>query len=175
MVRDHQGDHASQWRRFASIASKTCSTAESLRRGCGRLSRCGDAPRRDDDERERSKTLERETASFVRRTRFCAGVGYFAQAELDAGSSHDRLHRRSSRGARGRADLRGFAIAPSTYRAHARRARSRKGSGGRGRDMRFARENPARLRRHFQVLACARIWRQLLREGEAWRLHGRSG
>ena len=33
MVRDHQGDHASQWAAIASIASKIGCTAESLRRG----------------------------------------------------------------------------------------------------------------------------------------------
>ena len=32
MVRDHQGDHASQWAAIASIASKIGCTAESLRR-----------------------------------------------------------------------------------------------------------------------------------------------
>src|SRR5208283_5246196 len=61
MVRDHQGDHASQWAAIASIASKIGCTAESLRRWLRQAERdAGMRPGATTDERERIKALERE-------------------------------------------------------------------------------------------------------------------
>ena len=61
MVRDHQGDHASQWAAIASIAPKIGCTAESLRRWLRQAERdAGMRPGATTDERERIKALERE-------------------------------------------------------------------------------------------------------------------
>jgi hypothetical protein len=61
MVRDHQGDHASQWAAIASIASKIGCTAESLRRWLRQAEHdAGMRPGATTDERERIKALERE-------------------------------------------------------------------------------------------------------------------
>ena len=85
MVRDHQGDHASQWAAIASIASKIGCTAESLRRWLRQAERdAGMRPGATTDERERIKALEREN----RELRQANGIlrkasAYFAQAELD--------------------------------------------------------------------------------------------
>ena len=54
MVRDHQGDHASQWAAIAAIASKIGCTAESLRRWLRQAERdAGIRPGATTDERKR--------------------------------------------------------------------------------------------------------------------------
>ena len=59
------------------------------------------------EERERIKALERENRELRQANEMLPKASaYFAQAKLDPpGSGHDRLHRRLSRGLRGRADL----------------------------------------------------------------------
>jgi len=170
MVRDHQGDHASQWAAIASIASKIGCTAESLRRWLRQAERdAGMRPGATTDERERIKALERENRELRQANEILRKASaYFAQAELDRRFKHDRLHRRSSRGARGRADLRGFADRPVDLSGACGDApRSREGLGEGAARCGFARENPARLRRQFQVYGVRKVWRQLLREGES--------
>lgn len=85
MVRDHQGDHASQWAAIASIASKIGCTAESLRRWLRQAERdAGMRPGATTDERERIKALERENRELRQANEILRKASaYFAQAELD--------------------------------------------------------------------------------------------
>jgi transposase len=85
MVRDHQGDHASQWAAIASIASKMGCTAESLRRWLRQAERdAGMRPGATTDERERLKALERENRELRQANEILRKASaYFAQAELD--------------------------------------------------------------------------------------------
>ena len=85
MVRDHQGDHASQWAAIASIASKIGCTAESLRRWLRQAERdAGMRPGATTDERERIKALERENRELRQANEIQRKASaYFAQAELD--------------------------------------------------------------------------------------------
>ena len=85
MVRDHQGDHASQWAAIASIASKIGCTAESLRRWLQQAERdAGMRPGATTDERERIKALERENRELRQANEILRKASaYFAQAELD--------------------------------------------------------------------------------------------
>ena len=85
MVRDNQGDHASQWAAIASIASKIGCTAESLRRWLRQAERdAGMRPGATTDERERIKALERENRELRQANEILRKASaYFAQAELD--------------------------------------------------------------------------------------------
>ena len=85
MVREHQGDHASQWAAIASIASKIGCTAESLRRWLRQAERdAGMRPGATTDERERIKALERENRELRQANEILRKASaYFAQAELD--------------------------------------------------------------------------------------------
>ena len=85
MVRDHQGDHASQWAAIASIASKIGCTAESLLRWLRQAERdAGMRPGATTDERERIKALERENRELRQANEILRKASaYFAQAELD--------------------------------------------------------------------------------------------
>ena len=85
MVRDHQGDHASQWAAIASIAPKIGCTAESLRRWLRQAERdAGMRPGATTDERERIKALERENRELRQANEILRKASaYFAQAELD--------------------------------------------------------------------------------------------
>jgi transposase len=70
------------------------------------------------DVSDRLKALEREKGELRQANEtLCKMSAYFAMAELTAGTSHDRVHRRSPRGLWSRADLQGLPIAPSTYHA----------------------------------------------------------
>ena len=84
-MRDHQGDHASQWAAIASIASKIGCTAESLRRWLRQAERdAGMRPGATTDERERIKALERENRELRQANEILRKASaYFAQAELD--------------------------------------------------------------------------------------------
>jgi len=85
MVRDHQGDHASQWAAIASIASKIGCTAESLRRWLRQAERdAGMRAGATTDERDRIKALERENRELRQANEILRKASaYFAQAELD--------------------------------------------------------------------------------------------
>ena len=71
-----------------------------------------------------SRRWSGKTANCGKPTRFCARRRLILRwRSSTADTSHDRLHRRSPRGARGRTGLQCFADRPSTYRAHAARRR----------------------------------------------------
>ena len=84
MVRDHQGEHASQWAAISSIAAKIGCTAETLRLWVRRSERDqGLRAGLTTDERERLKALERENRELRQANEILRKASaYFAQAEL---------------------------------------------------------------------------------------------
>jgi transposase len=85
MVRDHEGDHGSQWAAICSIAEKIGCTAETLRKWVRQVERDeGLRPGLTTDEKERLKELERENRELRRANEILRKASaYFAQAELD--------------------------------------------------------------------------------------------
>jgi len=107
MVQEHGGDHASQWAAIGSIAAKIGCTGETLRKWVRQAERDqGARPGPTTEERERIKVLEREVRELRQANEILRKASaYFARRSSTAGSSHDRVHRRSPRRLRGRADL----------------------------------------------------------------------
>ena len=85
LVREHQGEHESQWAAICSIAAKIGCTAETLRRWLRQAET--DSGERDGvttAERERIKALEREVRELRQANEILRKASaYFAQAELD--------------------------------------------------------------------------------------------
>src|SRR5512144_2256571 len=84
MVREHQGEHESQWAAISSIAVKMGCTAETLRR-CVRQSErdTGEREGLSTTERERIKALEREVRELRQANEILRKASaYCAQAEL---------------------------------------------------------------------------------------------
>ena len=109
MVREHAGEHASQWEAIGSIAAKIGCTAETLRKWVRQAERDRGPARRPDERRssERIKALERENPRAAPSQRDPAqGVGLFcdggARPPLQAMIAFIDDHRA---GLRGRADL----------------------------------------------------------------------
>jgi transposase-like protein len=132
MVLEHGADHASQWAAIGSIAAKIGCTPETLR-GWVRQAERNQGLRAGPSSEDRIKDLEPRCANCARPMKSCARRRRILRwRSSTAGPSHDRVHRRSSRCPRGRADLPGspdplgwlstcdaggtFAtLAPSTY------------------------------------------------------------
>ncbi len=104
MVREHEGEHGSQWSAIQAIAAKIGCSGETLRNWVRQSERDqGARPGQTMDERERIKALERRTVSYTKQTRSCARRAHISLSPSStAGRGHDQLHRRSSRGLRGR-------------------------------------------------------------------------
>jgi len=85
MVREHEGEHSSQWAAICSIAEKIGCTAETLRKWVRRVERDeGRRPGLTTDEKHRVKELERENRELKRANEILRKASaYFAQAELD--------------------------------------------------------------------------------------------
>jgi transposase len=85
MVREHQGEHGSQWAAIRSIAAKIGCSGETLRNWVRQSERDqGVRPRATTDERERIKALERENRELRQANEILRKASaYFAQAELD--------------------------------------------------------------------------------------------
>jgi transposase-like protein len=85
MVREHQGEHDSEWAAIISIASKIGCTAETLRRWVRQAEKAsGQQDGLTSAERERLKTLERENRELRQANEILRKASaYFAQAELD--------------------------------------------------------------------------------------------
>ncbi len=85
MVRDHGGDHTSQWAAIGSIAPKIGCTPETLRKWVRQTetdqgARAGQTTA----ERDRIKALEREVRELRQANEILRKASaYFAQAELD--------------------------------------------------------------------------------------------
>jgi transposase-like protein len=85
MVREHQGEHESQWAAIGSIAAKIGCTAETLRRWVRQAEKdSGERAGATSAERERIKELEREVRELRQANEILRKASaYFAQAELD--------------------------------------------------------------------------------------------
>ena len=85
MVREHQGEHDSQWAAIRSIAEKIGCTSETLRKWVRQAERDrGQRPGLTTEERERLKQQEREIRELRRANEILRKASaYFAQAELD--------------------------------------------------------------------------------------------
>jgi transposase len=85
MVREHQGEHESQWAAICSIATKIGCTAETLRRWIRQSEKDnGERGGTTTAERERIKELEREVRELRQANEILRKASaYFAQAELD--------------------------------------------------------------------------------------------
>ena len=93
MVVDHEAEHASRWAAVSSIAGKIGCTAQTLNEWVKRF--------------ERDSDVRAGVPSEV-----AGRAPILPRRSSTAGSSHDRVHRRLPRGARGRADLQGAADRP---------------------------------------------------------------
>jgi len=85
MVREHQGEHESQWAAIGSIAAKIGCTAETLRRWVRQAEKdSGERAGATSAERERIKELEREVRELRQANEILRKASaYFAPAELD--------------------------------------------------------------------------------------------
>jgi transposase len=85
MVREHQGEHGSQWAAIGSIAAKIGCTAETLRRWVRQVETdSGEREGLISSERERIRALEREVKELRQANEILRKASaYFAQAELD--------------------------------------------------------------------------------------------
>jgi transposase-like protein len=85
MVRDHGGEHASQWAAISSIAPKIGCTLETLRKWVRQSERDqGTRAGQTTAERDRIKVLERENRELRQANEILRKASaYFAQAELD--------------------------------------------------------------------------------------------
>ena len=85
MVREHQGEHASQWAAISSIANKIGCTAQTLRNWVRQSERdAGERAGVSTDKRARLKALERENRELRQANEILRKASaYFAQAELD--------------------------------------------------------------------------------------------
>ena len=84
-VREHRGEHESQWAAICSIATKIGCTAETLRRWVRQAQRDrGEREGVTTAERERIKALEQEVRELRQANEILRKASaYFAQAELD--------------------------------------------------------------------------------------------
>jgi transposase len=85
LVRQHQGEHATQWAAISSIAAKIGCTGETLRGWVRQAERdSGERAGTTSEERERIKALERENRELRQANEILRKASaYFAQAELD--------------------------------------------------------------------------------------------
>ena len=85
LVREHQGEHSSQWAAIESIAAKIGCTAETLRHWVRQAERdARERPGLTTDERQRLKELERENRELKRANEILKlASAFFAKAELD--------------------------------------------------------------------------------------------
>lgn len=85
MVREHAGEHGSEWAAMASIAEKIGCATETLRKWVRQAERDGgERSGLTTDERRRLKELERETRELRRANEILRkAAAFFAQAELD--------------------------------------------------------------------------------------------
>ena len=85
MVREHRGEHESQWAAICSIATKIGRPAETLRRWVRQAEKdSGERAGATSAERERIEELEREVRELRQANEILRkAAAYFAQAELD--------------------------------------------------------------------------------------------
>ena len=110
MVRDHEPEHASRWLAMVSIAGKIGCTSQTLNEWVKKSERESGKPGLTSNMAGRFKPLERESRELRQANEILRKASaYLPRRGSAADTSHDRLHRRSSRGEWGRADLQGAA------------------------------------------------------------------
>ena len=116
------------------------------------------------------KSLERENRELGRRTISCARRRrILPRRSSTADASHDRVHRRSSRGAWGRADLRGAADRPIDLSQPCRQAGRSVACAGRAtRDAGLMPLIARVFEENFQVYGVRKIWRQFSAKARRW-------
>ena len=126
MVREHRGDHSSQWAAIASIAAKIGCTGETLRNWVRQEERdTGARAGATTSETERIKALERENRELRQANEILAqGVGLFcdggARPPIETMIAFIDDHR-AAHGVEPICKV--LPIAPSTYHAHAQQRR----------------------------------------------------
>ena len=174
MVLEHQGEHASQWAAICSIAAKIGCSGETLREWVRQAERdqglrAGPTTR---DAGAASRRWSGRTASCARPTRSCARPARILRwRSSTAGPSHDRVHRRSPRRPRGRADLQGAADRPVDV-PRPRRPPRRSAAGaaaGAARRRLCASRSGGSGRRTSRSTVCARSGGSSAGRGSRWR------
>jgi transposase len=99
MVLDHQGEHATRWATICSIAGKIGCSGETLRKWVRQAERDrGSRAGPTSAEGERMKAVERENRELRQANEILRKHRLILRRRSStAGSSHDRVHRRSSR------------------------------------------------------------------------------
>src|SRR6202047_467631 len=150
MVLDHASDHPSRWAAVTSIAAKIGCTPQTLHDWVKKAEvDSGQRAGVPTDMADKLKALERENRErSANQTKPRKSKALFLRGgSPPAGTSHDRLHRRSSWGAWDRADLQGLADRPLDLpRPCGQAARSRQAVGPRQAGRRAEDRSPARLR-----------------------------
>ena len=167
MVLEHRGEHTSEWAAIGSIAAKIGCTAETLRSWVRQAQRDqGQRPARPRTSASGSARWSGRFANCAKPTRSCARhqrILRWRSSTADPG--YDRLHRRSSRRLRGRADLQDSADRPvhlsrlcrAAIRSCPASARARRDTLLRAKIRRVWEEN-------YRVYGVRKVWRQLRRE-----------
>ena len=168
LVLDHEGEHTSRWAAVSSIAAKIGCTAQTLHEWVKKSDRdSGRTPGIPADVAEKLKALERENRELRQANDILRKASaYFAQAELDRRTGHDRLYRRSSWGVGVEPICKVLPIAPSTFHAHvAKRVDPARLSARAKRDAALKIEIRRVFEENFGVYGVRKVWRQLRREG----------
>ncbi|MFH6784914.1 MULTISPECIES: IS3 family transposase [Methylobacterium] len=169
MVRDHEGEHGSQWSAIQSIAAKIGCSGETLRNWVRQSERDqGVRPGQTTDERERIKALERENRELRQANEILRKASaYFANggarppvaAMISFIDDHREVYGVEP-------ICRVLPIAPSTYYMHAARRADPEKQPVRARsDAALMIEIQRVFEANFRVYGVRKIWRQLAREG----------
>ncbi|MEN3236769.1 IS3 family transposase [Methylobacterium ajmalii] len=169
MVREHEGEHGSQWSAIQSIAAKIGCSGETLRNWVRQSERDqGVRPGQTTDERERIKALERENRELRQANEILRKASaYFANggarppvaAMISFIDDHREVYGVEP-------ICRVLPIAPSTYYLHAARRADPEKQPVRARsDAALMIEIKRVFEANFCVYGVRKIWRQLAREG----------
>ncbi|AWB20701.1 IS3 family transposase [Methylobacterium currus] len=169
MVREHEGEHGSQWSAIQSIAAKIGCSGETLRNWVRQSERDqGVRPGQTTDERERIKALERENRELRQANEILRKASaYFANggarppvtAMISFIDDHREVYGVEP-------ICRVLPIAPSTYYLHAARRADPEKQPVRARsDAALMIEIQRVFEANFCVYGVRKVWRQLAREG----------
>ncbi|MGH8274441.1 MAG: IS3 family transposase [Gammaproteobacteria bacterium] len=171
MVREHQGEHSSQWAAISSVGAKIGCTAETLRRWVRQAERdhgLGEGPTT--LERERLKALERENRELRQVNEILRKASaYFCPGGARPPKQAMKAFIDDHREAYGVEPIcKVLPIAPSTYYEHVvRRTDPAKVPPRLQRDAELEKRIQRIWEENFRAYGARKVWRQLQREGEA--------